>query len=226
MRLPALGAAIAIFTMLSSRVNAADLALPPPAVGPPQYGVAPPPAVSPLQVIIVPGLPPAPSYDGAMLPPPVAGPLPYGLPPSAGYGAPGPQVYSGRGAPPIPDRYPEHYGLPHPQAYSGRGAPSTPERDPGPYVAPPPVFYPPPPSRPPLTRLRPPQKRDERRVETPAMKSEPPSNAAPSTPATKSGPSPSTASSRPAIKSGRHRRVRRSICPPHRSQPRRRQRRR
>jgi hypothetical protein len=43
MRLLALGAAIAIFTMLSSRVNAADLALPPPAVGQPQYGVAPPP---------------------------------------------------------------------------------------------------------------------------------------------------------------------------------------
>jgi len=33
MRLLALGAAIAIFTMLSSGVNAADLALPPPAVG-------------------------------------------------------------------------------------------------------------------------------------------------------------------------------------------------
>ena len=111
MRLLALGAAIAISTMLSSPVNAADLALPPPAVGQPQYGVAPPPAVSPPQVIIVPGLSAAPSYDGAMIPPRVVGPSPYGVAPSAEYGQP--QVYSGRST------YRNKTGSLGPQVYPG-----------------------------------------------------------------------------------------------------------
>ena len=51
MRLPAAGAASAISTMLSFSVNAADLALPPPAVGQSQYGMASPLAAALLRVV-------------------------------------------------------------------------------------------------------------------------------------------------------------------------------
>jgi hypothetical protein len=157
MRLLALGRAIAILTMLSSGVNAADLALPPPAVGPPQYGVAPPPALPPPQIIIVPGLPAPPLYDGAVASrsacppswrcgdrecgwqPGCAPPPPERYPDQ--YGLPGAQVYSGRGAPPAPDLYPDQYGPPHPQVYSDRGAPPPPERYPDQYGLPGPQVY-------------------------------------------------------------------------------------
>jgi hypothetical protein len=151
MRLLALGAAIAIFTMLSSGVNAADLALPPPAVGQLQHGVAPPAAVPPPQVIIVPGLAAPPSYDGAVASrsacPPSwrCGDRECGWQPGCAptrdrypdqYGLPGAQVYSTPGAPPAPDRYPDQYGPPHPQVYSGRGAPPAPDRYPDQYGSP------------------------------------------------------------------------------------------
>ena len=51
MRLLAAGAATAISTMLSFSVNAADLALPPPAVGQSQYGMASPLAAALLRVV-------------------------------------------------------------------------------------------------------------------------------------------------------------------------------
>ena len=74
MRLLVLGGAIAIAMATSVGVKAADLAYPPPIVGPPQYGEVAPPAVVPPQVIVVPGPTAIPQYSGAPLPPPVVGP--------------------------------------------------------------------------------------------------------------------------------------------------------
>ena len=137
----ALGAAIAFFTMLSSGVNAADLALPPRVVGQPQYGLAPSPAIPPPQVIIIPGPTAPPPYNGAMLPPPVVGSPPYGLAPRVA-----PRVYAERRsacplawrcgdrgcgwqpgcAPPL-ERYPGG-----PQVYSGPGGAPAPDQYPWP----------------------------------------------------------------------------------------------
>ena len=141
----ALGAAIAFFTMLSSGVNAADLALPPRVVGQPQYGLAPSPAIPPPQVIIIPGPTAPPPYNGAMLPPPVVGSPPYGLAPRVA-----PRVYAERRsacplawrcgdrgcgwqpgcAPPL-ERYPGG-----PQVYSGPGGAPAPDQYPGQYEFP------------------------------------------------------------------------------------------
>jgi hypothetical protein len=138
----ALGAAIAFFTMLSSGVNAADLAFPPRVVGQPQYGLAPSPAIPPPQVIIIPGPTAPPPYNGAMLPPPVVGSPPYGLAPRVA-----PRVYAERRsacplawrcgdrgcgwqpgcAPPL-ERYPGG-----PQVYSGPGGAPAPDQYPGQY---------------------------------------------------------------------------------------------
>ena len=54
---------------------------------------------------------------------------------SGQYESPGPQVYSGPGA---PERYPDQYGSPGPQVYSGPGAP---ERYPDQYRSPGPQVY-------------------------------------------------------------------------------------
>jgi len=67
MRLLALGAAIAVATIVSVGANAADLDYPPPPVGQPQYGMASPPPVPPPQVIIVPGPNVPPQYPSVAL---------------------------------------------------------------------------------------------------------------------------------------------------------------
>jgi hypothetical protein len=159
MRLLARGTATAIATMVSLGANAADLDYPPPAVGPPQYGMAPPPPPPPVppQVMIVPGPMPAPQYPSASVPPPPVGPYPYGAPPAIipradlapsascpltwhcgarGCGwqpscVPPPERYSGQYDPPGP-RYlrPESPG---PQVYGPSDAYPSPEPYPGPY---------------------------------------------------------------------------------------------
>jgi hypothetical protein len=148
--IPLLALGAAIFTMLSSGVNAADLALPPRVVGQPQYGLAPSPAIPPPQVIIIPEPTAPPPYNGAMLPPPVVGSPPYGLAPRVA-----PRVYAERRsacplawrcgdrgcgwqpgcAPPL-ERYPDG-----PQVYSGPGGAPAPDQYPGEYELPDPQVY-------------------------------------------------------------------------------------
>src|SRR6516165_5701914 len=163
MRLLALGAAIAVATIVSVGANAADLDYPPPPVGQPQYGMASPPPVPPPQVIIVPGPIVPPQYPSAAVPPPPVGPYPYGIPPPipprADVAPPASCPLTWRcsergcgwqpGCIPAPQRYSGQYELPGPtylrpqspgpEVYSAPDASPPPELYPGPYA---PEVYP------------------------------------------------------------------------------------
>jgi hypothetical protein len=157
MRSLALGVVTIMAIGVSVGAKAADLAYPPPLVGPFQHGAAPPPAGVPPQVIVVPGPTAPPQHNGAPIPPPVIGSSPHGVgvaspvacPPVwrcgdrgcnwrpgcaahrerySGPYEPGPQVYSGPDAPTAQEPYSGPYA---PQVYSGPAGPYAGDR--GPY---------------------------------------------------------------------------------------------
>jgi hypothetical protein len=116
MRWVRLGAVASIATVFSIGAGAADLAYPPPAVMPPQYGVAPPPAPLGPQVPVAPGPPRAAcgpvwrcGYHGC-------GWLPGCTPPPEfypdGYGSPLPDAYPDPEAQQEPELYYPRYGYP------------------------------------------------------------------------------------------------------------------